>query len=131
MSFEKVRSRETIGEVSTLWVILLVISIIIGYLDTNNTIGIIWGLTLALTWYVCFVPLAGAIIYHLIIVPWVNSFVTTITPAMSIMTIVWIVLGYIISITILILVIVYILVRSSKKRFLFVVDKKIRYRRKF
>jgi len=101
--------RDVISGVSIFYIALLIASVIVGYLDAK-ALGIAWGIALSLTYFVSAIPFVGGFIYHFVIVPWVNSFIPKLTPAMLIIEGLWIGFGYVITVLMTILVILSIVV---------------------
>ena len=74
------------------WLVLTIISIIFGYLE-HSIIGVAWALAISFTYFISYVPFAGAFIYHFVIIPWIDSFIS-ISSTLKIIEILWIVEGY-------------------------------------
>ena len=68
--------------------ILLVVSCIVGYLDLGS-IGIAWGVLVWFCSFVVYVPYCGAVIFQLVLLPWINSQIH-ITKAMHLIEIVYV-----------------------------------------
>jgi len=79
--------------VEILYIIAIVVTIVIGYLELHSTIGILWGLGVSIGVLVSLIPFAGCLIYQFYIVPMVNSYVS-LTPAMHLVETFWLIVSY-------------------------------------
>ena len=82
--------------ISITYLIIIVITLIIGYLELQS-VGLVWGLLVWLTSYIGFIPIIGPILYMYYILSWIHTTLglTNLPVAMSVMEMIWIVISWI------------------------------------